>query len=246
MIQYVSGGYYTIASCADNSLYLKAVSDSEVKLASATQLSASADDSMLWAVLKNSDGSYRISPKAYPNKAAVVIGALTISGADVILFDDNMTRNGWWRLKCEAIDSAEIMQIESGSYYLQNEYSGKYMFMGGSSYNDVVQTGNHDNFPWSISCDNDGCFTISINYKLLRYVAAEGEEAYVDVVLNTTGQHDNIEEKWFMDRDARIHSAKYPNKVLAIENDSKDGGAYVVLADIETHQSESWMFLKAN
>lgn len=239
LLIHVADGYYTIASVDAPTLYLKAISDAAVKMGSKTD---SPDDSTLWAVMTNPDGSYRISPKAYPNKTAVVVGALDFAGVEIILYEDNLSTNGCWYLNCE-----RVMKDISGTYYIANRHSGKFLFMDGDSYSDVIQTSDYSYFPWNVTCDENNYFTMSCTYKLERFVAvvsADGETVTFDVVLDTTEPHGGTDELWFVDGAGRIHSALYPNKVLAVENDSLEGGASIVLVDANSCESENWEFVQ--
>ncbi len=95
VVTYRGGGYYTIQAAYTADFYLKAINENQVKLVSGYS------EEVLWAIVKNTDGSYRLASKVYPSKTAVVEGALTSNGASVILFTDNGTPNGFWNLQLE-------------------------------------------------------------------------------------------------------------------------------------------------
>lgn len=246
IISYVSDGFYTISSSADPEKCLQATSPSTVAMG---MYSNDPNDMILWAIIENEDGSYRISPKINPDKSMVVVGALDISGAEVILFDDNMTTNGWWDLDCEHIYSGNI---EEGSYRIANDYTNMYMGYDEIGGVEMLQVDELSEQYWEITAYNDEYFyitTLTGTGEYMKHIAVSESIENIGehiVILKRNVTEDTIDNKvlWYLDDDGRIHSALYPNMVIAVENDSMQAGAGIVLIDANTANSEHWTLVK--
>ncbi len=220
VVTYCGDGYYTIQPAYATGLYLKAVNGSQVKLY------AEYSDSALWAIVKNADGSYRLASKVYPDKTAVVEGALTTDGVSVILFTDNGTPNGFWNLKLER-------QWVSGLGAMQTQYGG-YLVVT-DDFTGLRFSDEPFSIPWSVSTDLDGFLSISLNYKLVRFIVVEDADGNLKAALDISGQTGESDQ-WYLDAAGHLCSRAHP--ALAI-------GEGLNLVDAQSESAYTWSFIPA-
>lgn len=231
-IRHRTGGYYTLSPLYAPDLYLAAFDDGKVKLTEASWKEAA-----LWRILKNPDGSYRFSPKSDLNLAAVVQYASTEVGADLILYEDNNTTNGWWNLDF-ILSATEIPPLESSMYQIKNKQAGLNICYSLEDSDGRLNLGKGDFAYWGVH-QGDGYYSFQqYKYGNLITVADDG------ITIITGSSSDPDASLWKIMDDGRIYSKKYPTKVLAVVDDSTSLGARLTLVDAGSSQSEEWEFIR--
>ncbi|MCI8361547.1 MAG: hypothetical protein HFE86_09460 [Clostridiales bacterium] len=232
-VKYAANGFYTLSPVYAPDMYLAAFADGTVKLTT-----NGVSDLSLWRILRNPDGSCRFSPKSDLDKAAVVQYASTEVGAELILYDDNGSTNGWWKLN-PVLSTTEMPTLQDTMYSIQNQRSGLSVCYDLADADKTLNQGRGDFAYWG-SLAGDGYYTFQ-QYKYGNYISVDRDGR--TVITDCLSDEDT--RLWKVMDDGRIYSKKYPNKVLAVENDSMERGARLILADAGTANSEQWSFVLA-
>lgn len=233
-VKYVENGFYTLSPVYASGLYLAAFDNGTVKLTT-----NGVSDVSLWRILQNPDGSYRFSPKSDLDKAAVVQYASTEVGAEIILYDDNGSTNGWWKLD-PVLSATELPTLQDTMYSIQNQHSGLSVCYDLEDTDKTLNQGRGDFAYWG-SLNKDGYYTFQQYEYYGNYISVDRDGR----TIITDCLSDEDSRLWKVMDDGRIYSKKYPDKVLAVENDSMERGARLILVDAGTTNSEQWSFVLA-
>lgn len=120
-IKNTGDGYCTIASAYNPGLYVTATGTNNTNcvLNYASLPSGGVGDAQKWKTVKNPDGTYRIISKEYKGFAIAVFAASSEPHENMVMFEDNQTRNAKWLIIAE-----ERHTLPDGVYTFTNVKSG--------------------------------------------------------------------------------------------------------------------------
>lgn len=225
-------GYYQISPFYAPDLYLSVSSQGKVCLTG-----AGSAESAKWLFLAGdtaNEGYYRLTPKSHPGKVAVVQYASQNQGEEIILYDDNGSHNGYWK----PVD--QDMELTGSMYQIRNRFTAYYLGADndGNAQTASVIPGDYQHTIWAVYAGN-GYYRFSA-YNSGGSELAVSSDGYAIGYGGSGGDPDAA--LWFVDAEGRIHSKKYPDKVMVIENDQSGEDVAIVLAQVGTLESETWSF----
>ena len=225
-------GYYQISPFYAPDLYLSVSSQGKVCLTG-----AGSAESAKWLFLAGdtaNEGYYRLTPKSHPGKVAVVQYASQNQGEGIILYDDNGSHNGYWK----PVD--QDMELTGSMYQIRNRFTAYYLGADndGNAQTASVIPGDYQHTIWAVYAGN-GYYRFSA-YNSGGSELAVSSDGYAIGYGGSGGDPDAA--LWFVDAEGRIHSKKYPDKVMVIENDQSGEDVAIVLAQVGTLESETWSF----
>ncbi len=223
-------GYYRISPSYAPNMYFSVGSDEKIRLT----YDKDADEAK-WLFLDGISypSYYRLTPKSHPGMVAVVQYASKDEGAELILYADNGSSNGYWA------PVEQPLQLTGNMYRIQNAATG--LYLGAESSNGaaigVGTTGGYSFDIWAVW--SGGRFYRLSPYKYGSHlaVAADGRT----VTLDSSAVSDPDAELWYFTQDGCIHSKKYPGKVLVLQDDASAVGTPVILAEQHTMDTETWI-----
>lgn len=231
IIKWEADGYYRLSPAYAENMYLSAADDGKVRLT----YNGDGDNAKWLFLAETADGSScRLTPKFHPGKVAVVQYASKSEGEEIILYDDNGSSNGYWSL------TDRHMELTSNMYRMRNNHAG--LYLGAESSTGPAQGVTLDQSyafeMWAVYAGNGF-------YRFSPYKYSCTLKAFADGVTVSLGEEtpaDPDAELWFVGEDGRIHSKKYPSRVLALKDDASAAGTQVILVEEHTAQSETWTF----
>lgn len=223
-------GYYRISPSYAPNMYFSVGSDEKIRLT----YDKDADEAK-WLFLDGISypSYYRLTPKSHPGMVAVVQYASKDEGAELILYADNGSSNGYWA------PVEQPLQLTGNMYRIQNAATG--LYLGAESSNGaaigVGATGGYSFDIWAV-WSGGGFYRLSpYKYGSHLAVAADGRT----VTLDSSAVSDPDAELWYFTQDGCIHSKKYPGKVLVLQDDASAVGTPVILAEQHTMDTETWI-----
>lgn len=223
-------GYYRISPSYAPNMYFSVGSDEKIRLT----YDKDADEAK-WLFLDGISypSYYRLTPKSHPGMVAVVQYASKDEGAELILYADNGSSNGYWA------PVEQPLQLTGNMYRIQNAATG--LYLGAESSNGaaigVGTTGGYSFDIWAV-WSGGGFYRLSpYKYGSHLAVAADGRT----VTLDSSAVSDPDAELWYFTQDGCIHSKKYPGKVLVLQDDASAVGTPVILAEQHTMDTETWI-----
>lgn len=230
MVKWETDGYYRLSPSYAPDMYLSAGSDGKARLT----YNGNADTAKWLFLAESADGAgCRLTPKSHPGKVAVVQYASQSQGEEIILYDDNGSSNGYWSL----IDRP-VTGISDYWHRILNVHTNLYLGYGADNAARLWNENDtsHAYGYWVVSLGN-GFYRLT-PYQLGTPLAVEADG--VTVGLRAAGGYQTDADQWYISQDGRFHSKRYPDKVLAVENDQAALGAAVILVDEKTALSEVW------
>lgn len=231
IIKWEADGYYRLSPAYAENMYLSAADDGKVRLT----YNGDGDNAKWLFLAETADGSScRLTPKSHPGKVAVVQYASKSEGEEIILYDDNGSSNGYWSL------TDRHMELTSNMYRMRNNHAGLYLGAESSTgpAQGVTLDQSYASEMWAVYAGNGF-------YRFSPYKYSCTLKAFADGVTVSLGEEtpaDPDAELWFVGEDGRIHSKKYPSRVLALKDDASAAGTQVILVEEHTAQSETWTF----
>lgn len=223
-------GYYRISPSYAPNMYFSVGSDEKIRLT----YDKDADEAK-WLFLDGISypSYYRLTPKSHPGMVSVVQYASKDEGAELILYADNGSSNGYWA------PVEQPLQLTGNMYRIQNAATG--LYLGAESSNGaaigVGTTGGYSFDIWAV-WSGGGFYRLSpYKYGSHLAVAADGRT----VTLDSSAVSDPDAELWYFTQDGCIHSKKYPGKVLVLQDDASAVGTPVILAEQHTMDTETWI-----
>ena len=226
-------GYYWICSYVDDSLVM-ATDGTTVFLSE-----QDGSDKQKWLFVKSDDGSYRLSSKFYPDKAAAVENGSVNLGARLILYVDNATANSRWSLtpsmsydpdqsygiywrfgdlEDRRYLTASHSSPESGVYSMY-PYNGKY-----TAYS-----------TWTLQYQGNGYYKI-LNSRYQMYLGSDGASS-ITLENNSAEREDYL--LWLITKDGFLVPKVNPDYVLSVAGHSAED-VHVILAEATSSSAIQW------
>lgn len=170
-------GYYTIHPDYPSNLAVgveggTSANDQKIQL-----LTSNGSNAQKWKFYSNNNGSFRIMSKCSQDKRGMVVAHASLdSGANIIQYDYNATRNDMWLMEA-CFDRAK--------YYIRNKETGLYLTVSnvGTTYADLklAAFGQGENQQFKLSQSEEGYYDIAPmpNTDLSLYVGTNENNANV-------------------------------------------------------------------